>query len=57
LLVEILLYDDFSVPDLIIEPRLREYVKIRGGLWAEKVRFFRAQERQGLIRAKASPFR
>lgn len=52
LLVEILLYDDFSEPDLIIEPRLREYVKLRGGPWAEKVRFFRAQERQGLIRAK-----
>jgi polypeptide N-acetylgalactosaminyltransferase len=53
MLTEIILYDDFSESELIIESRLKEYAKLRGGQWAEKVKFFRANERQGLIRAKA----
>ena len=54
LLAEIVLYDDFSEQHMQIEERLKEYAKLKDGQWAELVKFHRAQERQGLIRAKAS---
>lgn len=53
LLAELILYDDFSEKHLIIEEKLKEYAKLKGGDgWTNKVRFMRAKERQGLIRAK-----
>jgi hypothetical protein len=41
---------------MIIEPRLKEYAKLKGRQWADDgkmIKYYRADERQGLIRAKA----
>lgn len=53
LLHEIILYDDLSESDFVIEGKLKEYAQLKGGQWQDKVKWFRASERQGLIRAKA----
>ncbi|KAI6192469.1 putative N-acetylgalactosaminyltransferase 8 [Aphelenchoides fujianensis] len=49
LLHEIILYDDASVEEHVIEPRLKEYAQLAG--WS-KLKFVRNPKRQGLIRAK-----
>ncbi|KAI6217821.1 Glyco-trans-2-like domain-containing protein [Aphelenchoides fujianensis] len=49
LLHEIILYDDASVEEHVIEPRLKEYAQLAG--WT-KLKFVRNPKRQGLIRAK-----
>ncbi|KAF7632803.1 Glyco_trans_2-like domain-containing protein [Meloidogyne graminicola] len=54
LLNEIILYDDASESHSSIENQLKEYSKLRGGNWVEIVKFNKAKERQGLIRAKVS---
>jgi len=52
LLKEIILYDDASESHSSIETQLKEYSKLKGGNWGELVKFFKTEERQGLIRAK-----
>jgi hypothetical protein len=54
LLHEIILYDDFSEEEHIIEDRLREYGKLKGWNLDGTFKFFKAEERQGLIRAKVT---
>ncbi|KAI6187710.1 putative N-acetylgalactosaminyltransferase 8 [Aphelenchoides besseyi] len=49
LLYEIILYDDASTQEHVIEPRLKAYAEASG--W-HNVKFIRNDERQGLIRAK-----
>ncbi|KAH7726420.1 GLY-8 protein [Aphelenchoides avenae] len=51
LLREIILYDDYSEKDLSIEEALRKYAKLAG--WnSDKIKFYRTEQREGLIRAK-----
>jgi hypothetical protein len=50
LLHEIVLYDDASIPEHIIEPHLKAYAE-KDARWS-KVKYFGTKERQGLIRAK-----
>uniref|UniRef100_A0A0N5A2G5 Glyco_trans_2-like domain-containing protein n=1 Tax=Parastrongyloides trichosuri TaxID=131310 RepID=A0A0N5A2G5_PARTI len=48
---EIILYDDYSDKELVIENYLKEYGKIEG--WnMDKIKFYKSEEREGLIRAK-----
>uniref|UniRef100_A0A914H9W3 Glycosyltransferase 2-like domain-containing protein n=1 Tax=Globodera rostochiensis TaxID=31243 RepID=A0A914H9W3_GLORO len=52
LLTEVILYDDFTESNLDIGASLKEYAKMSKGNWESKIRFMKASERQGLIRAK-----
>lgn len=49
LLHEIILYDDASIPEHIIEEHIKDYARYAG--W-DNIKYFKSVERQGLIRAK-----
>lgn len=49
LLHEIILYDDASIPEHVIEVQIKDYA--RYAQW-DKIKYYKTVERQGLIRAK-----
>jgi hypothetical protein len=51
LLHEIILYDDASIPEHVIQDHLKDFANYAN--W-NKIKYFRSVERQGLIRAKVS---